>query len=52
MEMREQERRLRLAGLLLLVIPGSYQAAVTWQFPRQMRGPENLIRDGFSVDVL
>ena len=50
MEMRLQERLFRLAGFLLLLVFGSYQGAVSWQFYQQMRGPENLIRDGFIVD--
>ena len=51
MEMRLQERLFRLAGFLLLLVFGSYQGAVSWQFFQQMRGPENLIRDGFIVDA-
>ncbi len=49
MEMRLQERLFRLAGFLLLLILGSYQGAVSWQFFQQMRGRENFIRDGFIV---
>jgi len=49
MEMRAQERWLRLTGLLLLLMLGSYHAAVSWQFLGQMRGSENLIRDGFTI---
>ncbi|MFN0106457.1 MAG: SpoIIE family protein phosphatase [Bryobacteraceae bacterium] len=49
MNMRDKERRLRAAAVLLMVILGGYQAVATGMFVERLRWPENVVETGFGL---